>query len=109
MGKHTKMEVVRQEQNHKKNYEIWELPPHISERRFGYKLGKEGVLEAEKGITDDYPFKSCIVCKSAGLCSSGRTNLFYLRRYSRKVERESKAEQKRGRERQFNSTGPTFG
>jgi hypothetical protein len=51
-----KMEVVCQEKTHK----IWERPPHTFERRSGYKLGKEGVLEAEKRIYDDYqPTSHC--------------------------------------------------
>jgi hypothetical protein len=37
----------------------------------------------------------------------GRTNLFYLPKYFRKVEGERKG--KNGRKRQFNSIGPTFG
>jgi hypothetical protein len=45
------------------------------------------------------------ICK---LFSTGKTNLFYLPKYFRKVKRERKAEQKRGRKRQFNSTGPSF-
>ena len=43
------MEVACQEKTHK----IWGRPPHTFERRFGYKLGKEGVLEAEKGFSND--------------------------------------------------------
>ena len=44
------MEVVCQEKTHK----IWERSPNTFERRSGYKLGKEGVLEAEKGFSNDY-------------------------------------------------------
>jgi len=55
----------------KKYNKIWECPPHTFERRFGYKLGKEGVLEAGKRINDDYQFKSCIVGEKAGLLTSG--------------------------------------
>jgi len=40
--------------------------------------------------------------------SSGNTNLFYLPQYFRKVEKESKAEEKRRRKRQFNSIEPTI-
>ena len=80
MGKHTKMEVVCQEKNHKKNRKIWERPPHTSECRSGYKLGKEGVLEAEKGISDDCQFKSCIGEKD-GLSGTARKGDFTILLY----------------------------
>ena len=51
-------------------------PPHTFERRFGYKLGKEGVLEAEKGFSNGYQFKSCIIGGKAGLLTTGRSPHF---------------------------------
>jgi hypothetical protein len=67
------MEVVCQEKTHK----IWERSPHTFERRSGYKLGKEGALEAEKGISNDYQFKSCIIGEKAGLLTTGRIHWVY--------------------------------
>jgi hypothetical protein len=64
--------------------------------------------DCENYLFEDYPLKSGITIWTLTLKSSGGTNLFYQQKYFRKVERESKAEQKRGRRRQLNSTGPTF-
>jgi hypothetical protein len=57
---------------------------------------------------DDYRLESSMFGQNDWSMTSGRTKLFYLPKYFKKVERESKAEQIRGRKRQFNSTGPTF-
>ena len=64
----TKKRIACQE---KIDPKIGEFPPYASSANPAIKLGKEGVLGAEKRINDDYQFKSCIVGEKAGLLTSG--------------------------------------
>ena len=74
-----------------------------------YDLIKDYSFGTERSTRiKDYHLKGCMEGQGLILMISARTNLSYLPKYFRKMDRESKAKQKRGRKRQFNSTGPTF-
>jgi hypothetical protein len=58
------------------NRKIWECSPHPFKRHLGNKKVSKEVVRQGKESADNYQFKSCILCQSTGLFSTGRSPRF---------------------------------